>query len=151
MAHTTESSITIDKPLEDVLAVIQDVDCYPKWADQIDQATTTAKDDQGRSAVAQFTINASVFKDQYDLAYTWPDDETARPYLVEWHLVTGKNITALDGCYELQETSATSTTVVYRLAVELGIKVPGILKRKAERSIVNNALAGLKKHVEAQS
>ena len=41
------------------------------------------------------------------------------------------------------------TEVTYRLAVEVSIPMIGMLRRKAEKVIIDTALKGLKKRVEA--
>ena len=40
--------------------------------------------------------------------------------------------------------------MTYRMALETAIKLPGFLKRQAEKQIVNTALGGLKKRVESR-
>ena len=42
-----------------------------------------------------------------------------------------------------------STEVTYRLAVDISIPMIGMLKRKAEKVIIDTALKGLKKRVES--
>jgi hypothetical protein len=54
----------------------------------------------------------------------------------------------LDGAYELVEAADGSTEVTYRLAVDLAMPMIGMLKRKAEKVIIDTALKGLKKRVE---
>ena len=44
---------------------------------------------------------------------------------------------------------APGTEVTYRLAVDLSIPMIGMLKRKAEKVIIDTALKGLKKRVES--
>ena len=41
------------------------------------------------------------------------------------------------------------TEVTYRLAVDISIPMIGMLKRKAEKVIIDTALKGLKKRVES--
>ena len=52
-----------------------------------------------------------------------------------------------DGSYTLAARGA-GTYVTYRLAVDLTIPMLGMLKRKAEKVIVDTALRELKKRVE---
>ena len=52
------------------------------------------------------------------------------------------------GSYSL-EPGSDGTTVTYRLAVELTMPMLGMLKRKAERLIMDTALKELKKRVES--
>ena len=57
---------------------------------------------------------------------------------------------ALDGVYELTGNGDGTTTVVYKLAVDVSIPMIGMIKRKAEKVIVDTALKGLKKRVESR-
>jgi len=52
----------------------------------------------------------------------------------------------MDGTYLLDDHGA-STTVHYRLAVDVRIPMIGMIKRKAERIIVDTALKGLRRRV----
>jgi hypothetical protein len=54
----------------------------------------------------------------------------------------------MDGTYELTATES-GTHVTYRLAVDLAIPMIGMLRRKAEKVIIDTALRGLKKRVES--
>lgn len=55
----------------------------------------------------------------------------------------------MDGAYELVRRGDGTTEVTYRLAVEISIPMIGMLKRKAEKVIIDTALKGLQKRVEA--
>ena len=54
----------------------------------------------------------------------------------------------MDGTYTLSETADGQTEVAYKLAVDVNIPMLGMMKRKAEKVIVDTALKGLKKRVE---
>ena len=54
----------------------------------------------------------------------------------------------MNGSYTLAAQGDTGTTVTYRLAVDVKIPMLGMLKRKAEKIIIDTALKELKKRVE---
>jgi hypothetical protein len=54
----------------------------------------------------------------------------------------------MDGAYLLDDTGG-ETEVTYRLAVDVAIPMIGMLKRKAEKVIIDTALKGLKRRVES--
>ena len=56
---------------------------------------------------------------------------------------------AMDGSYTLSATADGGTEVIYELTVDLKVPMLGMLKRKAEKVIVDTALRDLKKHAEA--
>jgi uncharacterized membrane protein len=146
MADATSSSIVIEAAAERVMAVIADFEAYPRWADQVTSVEVLADDGKGRAERVRFTMDAGPIKDNYTLDYTWAPDGRS----VSWTLVKGQIQKAQKGSYVLEETGG-STTVTYSLAVDLNIPMIGMLRRKAEKVIIDTALKGLKRRVESGS
>jgi ribosome-associated toxin RatA of RatAB toxin-antitoxin module len=143
MAEQTTSSIVIDATPAEVMAVISDFPAYPEWAQGMKQVEVTEVGPDGQAEKVHFELEAAPIKDTYTLGYDWHGDSAVR-----WHLVEGKMLKAMQGAYELRP-SGTGTEVTYRLAVELSIPMIGMLRRKAEKVIIDTALKGLKKRVES--
>lgn len=142
MAEQTTSNIAISATPEQVMSVIADFSSYPSWA----QGVKTAEVVKQTGVVIEqvyFELEASPIKDQYTLEYVWNGTDS-----VTWHLVEGRMLKALDGAYELSSTAG-GTDVTYRLAVDISIPMIGLLKRKAEKVIIDTALKGLKRRVES--
>jgi ribosome-associated toxin RatA of RatAB toxin-antitoxin module len=145
MADQTESSIVISASPAAIMDVIADLPAYPQWSDGIKEVTVLALfEDDNRPADARFNLSSGAIKDIYELEYDWDGDEK-----VSWTLTKGDMLTAMDGVYELTPNGDGSTTVHYRLAVDVKIPMIGMIKRKAEKVIVDTALKGLKKRVES--
>ena len=144
MGEQTTSSIVIDAAPASVMSVIADFPAYPQWVQGVKKTDVVAEGDEGRAEQVYFELDASPIKDQYTLAYDWDGDQAVR-----WQLVEGKMLKAMDGAYELEDRGDGSTDVTYRLAVDIAIPMIGMLKRKAEKVIIDNALKGLKKRVES--
>lgn len=148
MAEQTSSSILVEAPAADVMAVIADFAAYPAWAkgvtvaDVRDSYPATDPGAQGRAREVFFALDVSPIKDEYTLSYQWDGDRA-----VTWSLVEGKMLRSLDGAYLLNETAA-GTEVTYRLALDVSIPLIGMLKRKGEKILIDTALKGLKKRVE---
>lgn len=143
MADQTESSTTVDAPPEQVMAVIEDFASYPEWAGEVRSADVTEVGADGRPAEVKFVMDAGVIKDEYTLRYDWSGADR-----VSWSLVDGKLLTELDGSYDLVATPDGGTEVTYRLSVGVAMPMLGMMRRKAERVIIDRALAGLKKRAE---
>lgn len=141
MADESTQSITIAAPASDVLGVIADFDAYPEWADSITSAAVLTHDDEGRPEQVRFNLDAGPIKDTYVLAYDWVDDG------VTWDLVSGQMQRSQRGRYRLAEGGG-GTEVTYTLSVDLAVPLPGLLKRRAEKRIMDQALTGLKRRVE---
>jgi hypothetical protein len=144
MADQTTSSIKIAAPAAAIMDVIADFDSYPDWAQGVKVANIEEMLPSGRARSVYFELDASPIKDAYTLSYVWDGDSS-----VTWTLTQGKMLKGLDGVYELNEFGDGFTEVTYRLAVDVTIPMIGMLKRKAEKVIIDTALKGLKKRVES--
>ena len=144
MAEQTTSSIVISAEPAAVMAVISDFASYPAWAQGVKKAEPVEDAGDGRAEQVYFELDASPIKDAYTLRYDWRGDSA-----VTWTLVEGRMLKAMDGAYELDDQGQGSTEVTYRLAVDISIPMIGMLRRKAEKVIIDTALKGLKKRVEA--
>jgi ribosome-associated toxin RatA of RatAB toxin-antitoxin module len=143
MADATSSSITISAPPEQVMAVIADFESYPQWADQVRDVEVLDAGTGGRAERVKFSMDAGAIKDTYTLDYDWASDDRS----VTWQLVKGGIQKAQDGSYELV-ADGDQTTVTYKLSVEVNFPMIGMLRRKAEKVIIDTALKGLKRRVE---
>jgi ribosome-associated toxin RatA of RatAB toxin-antitoxin module len=143
MADQTTQSIEIAAPADRVMAVISDLPSYPDWADGIKQAEVLSTDADGRPVQARFVLEKAVVKDEYTLEYDWAGDGLS----VRWRLIKGQMQKAQTGSYTLT-ARGDRTTVTYTLSVELSIPMIGLLRRKAEKVIIDTALKELKRRVE---
>lgn len=146
MAELTESSTVIDASADAILDVIADLEAYPQWTKGL-RSVRTLSEDQGWPDEAEFVLDAGMLKDEYVLRYTW-DVAADSSGVISWELVRATVLSAMDGSYTLIPR-ASRTEVTYRLAVQMAMPIPGMLRRKAERSIVTAALQGLKSRVES--
>ncbi|MFD8191591.1 SRPBCC family protein [Streptomyces wuyuanensis] len=145
MAEHTSSSITIDATPADVMGVISDFARYPEWTGEVKETEVLEKDEQGRALQVRLVLDAGAIKDDHVLAYTWTGDDK-----VSWTLVKSQMLRALDGSYALKPVAGGERTeVTYQLTVDVKIPMLGMIKRKAEKVIIDRALAGLKKRVES--
>ena len=145
MADRTESSITVSADPAEVMAVIADIDAYPDWNDEVKRVEVLSRHEDGdkRPLQVRFVLDAGMIKDDYVLSYAWEGDRAA-----SWTLVEAGMLTAMDGSYVLRDLGGGTTEVTYRLQVDVRIPMLGLMKRKAEKVVVDRALKGLKLRVE---
>ena len=144
MADRTTSSIVIEVPRRDVMTVIADFAAYPEWATAVRSAEVLSQDSGGRANAVRFKLDAGMIKDSYVLGYDWDGDAQVR-----WNLTEpGSVISEMSGGYTLAERGQ-STEVTYELAVGIRVPMPGMLKRRAEKMIIDTALKGLKSRAES--
>lgn len=146
MADRTESSIVIDAEPAAVLDVIADFDAYPAWTGAVREVTVLEEFEDGWASKVRFTLDAGALKDTYTLSYDWDIDEDSTG-TVSWTLVEATVLKAMDGAYRLRRGQG-GTEVTYLLSVDLRMPMLGMLRRKAEKAIIDTALNELKKRVE---
>jgi Polyketide cyclase / dehydrase and lipid transport len=119
VADEAVEEISIAASPERCFAVAVDFEGYPLWATDVKRAEVLDRDGAGRGSRVRYQVSALGRTIGYTLAYDRFDP-------------------AGDG-----------TRVRYRLAVDLAIPLPGFVKRRAAGLIAENAMRGLKRHLEA--
>ncbi|TFV89442.1 SRPBCC family protein [Blastococcus sp. CT_GayMR16] len=142
MADQSTQSITVDAPAADVMAVIADFPSYPQWVSAAKKVEVVETGDDGRASRVHFVLDAGIFSDEYELAYEWDGDRA-----VSWTLVTSQLMKRQEGSYTLEETGG-RTEVTYTISIDIKIPMIGMMKRRAEKVILDTALKELKKRVE---
>lgn len=143
MARTT-SDIVVEAAPDQIMDVIADFAGYPDWATGVRETTVVSDDaSAGRAKQVHFVLDAAPIRDEYDLLYEWNGVRS-----VSWSLAEKATmLTSMDGRYSLEPVDG-GTRVTYELAVDVAVPLLGMLKRKAEKVIIDTALRGLKKQVE---
>ncbi len=138
MADKTTSSIGIALPRKIIMSVIADFAAYPKWAG-VKSAEVLDAGADGRARRVRFGLDAGIIKDSYVLGYEWNGDAQVRWELAE----QGSMISEMSGAY-LLASQDDGTEVTFELAVGVRIPMLGIVKRRAEKTIIDHALRGLR-------
>ena len=144
MAETATESITIAAPLDKVWEIATDLEQYPIWTHDVKEVVITSRDDEGRPHEVEFRTSALGRSTHYTLEY----DYTSAPKKLAWSMVKGDIQRSIDGAFSFQPTDDGGTHVQYDLAIELVVPLPGFVKRRAERRILN-AIKELKTFAEA--
>jgi hypothetical protein len=88
-------------------------------------------------------MSQSGLSDEYTLVYGWQDDG------VEWALAEPSKLQkSQKGSYKLSGDGG-RTQVTYLLTMDIKVPMIGLMKRKAEKMIIDSALKELKKRVES--
>lgn len=143
MAEGTVQSIQVEAPAEVVFDVAADVANFPDWATGVRETEVLEVNEDGYPARARWMVDGMIKTITYVLQYTY--DGIAR---IEWTAEPGDDIAEMVGRYEFYELEDGGTEVVYALRVSPNFKVPGLLRRQAEKQIVGTALRGLRDKAE---
>ena len=144
MAETATERITIAAPHDLVWKIATDLERYPEWAHDVKDVVITSRDDDGRPRQVEFRTSALGRSTHYTLEY----DYSQAPGVLGWTMVKGDIQRSIEGAYRFRPTDDGGTEVQYDLAIELVVPLPGFVKRRAERRILN-AIKELKAFAEA--
>jgi hypothetical protein len=144
MSDLSSSTITIDAPRAAVEAALFAIDQYPTWSSAIKSAESVAADDQGRITKAKMTIDAGMMKDRVILDYDW----SQAPAKLSFSLDDADLLTGMDGSYSIKSLDEDTTQVTYELGVSLSMPIPAMMRQKAEKTTIDQALTQLKASLE---
>lgn len=143
MADHANDSITVQANPATIMAVIADFPSYPQWAGPVKRTEVLDAGKDGRPTRVRFNVEIMGLSDSYTNEYSWDGDRR-----VDWTMIEGKSQKSQVGSYEMSPAGS-ATKVTYDLTVEIGIPVPGLIRRRLQGKIVDTALKDLKKRCEA--
>ncbi len=143
MAEFSSNSISIEAPVDEVAALLADLENFPTWSSAIKSVEVHDRDSSGRPTSATIKIEAGVLKDRAKLNY----DYSNFPKEISFSLEEADLMTEMTGSYEISG-DGDETEVTYRLHVEVSMPVPEIMRKKAAMATIDAALSQLKKKLE---
>jgi ribosome-associated toxin RatA of RatAB toxin-antitoxin module len=140
------STAEIDAPLDEVWALVEDVEKAPDWQGGLKGLEVLERDDQNRATLCESETDAKVRSVKSIVRFEYQPKTKLR-----WEQVKGE-LKSVDGTWELEELSNGRTRATYWLEVDLG-RMLGMLVRgplvDVLRGMLVNARAGeLKKAIE---
>jgi len=144
MSDLSKNSITIEASAAGVSKVLFDLAEYPNWSTAIKSVEVLEKDASDRATKVKMSIDAGVMKDRVTLDYDW----ASAPSRLDFSLDDADLLTEMTGSYLIKDNGDDTTTVTYELTVGLSMPVPAMMRQKAERATIDQALNQLKKKIE---
>ena len=145
MSERTEGQIVIGAAAPEIMDVLTDFEAYPEWAD-VKSATILERGEGGIGTKVAFEVDVPVLgKASYTLAYRYAPGDGG----MSWVSTEARGaVSNISGEYLLTEIDDDETKVIYRLAVDLGVLLPGFVRTQGEKRVIQNALEGLRSRVE---
>ena len=136
-------TVHIEAPFADVLATVRDVESQVEWIPEIlGVELLEVYEDSDLPATARFKASATVGTDIYTLSYEHQDDG------MSWTMVKGKLQTGQEGRYTLEELAPEKTSVTLELTIHHNLPLPGFIRNRVIKGLVDSTLTGLKKYLE---
>lgn len=141
MAVSVQSVTDIKASVSEIMEVLADVESLVDWSSAHRKVEIREADEDGWPLVVWEKISEFGVSDEMVVQYEWYDGE------VSWSLVSSGTQKIQNARYTLTDNGDGSTHVVFDLEVELKIKLPGMVVKKAQKSIADVATKGLKDEV----
>ena len=129
-----EASIELDVHIDEVWAVVEDVETAPSWQNGLEQINVLDRDDEGRPQRAESVNDAkvktikSIVRFRYDA-----------PVLIEWEQEKG-DLKSVVGAWELEDLGDGRTRATYRLEGDpgrmLGMMIRGPVEDRLREILV---------------
>lgn len=144
MAVSASTEFDLNAPASLVMEVLLDVESLPEWSGPHKSAKILTTDADGRPDRVELAVSAVGMTDHQTLDYTWTDTTCG------WTLVESDQLSQQSGTYTLTDNGAT-THVKFDLTVDLKIKLPGLIVKRAQKIAVDTAKKGLTDEVKRRS
>lgn len=145
MSNLSTSTISIDATFAAVTQALFALEKYPQWSTSIKAVEVLASDDHGRITKVKMTIDAGMMKDRVVLDYDW----SGAPERLSFSLDDADLLTGMDGAYIIKSIDDETTQVTYELTVSLSMPIPAMMRQKAEKTTIDQALSQLKISLES--
>ncbi len=147
MANLTgNSTAEINAPIEQVWAVVEDVESAPQWQGGLKALTAIERDDEGHAVLCASESDAKVRTIKSTVRFTYDG-----PTRLSWSQEKGEMKSA-DGSWQLEDLGNGSTRATYALDVDMGRMLSMVIRGPLVdllRGMLVGARAGeLKKRIE---
>jgi uncharacterized membrane protein len=144
MADISSHSTQIQAPIEQVREILFNLEGYPSWSSAIKTVEVLERDSSSRPTKLTLKVEAGVLKDRPTLVYDW----SKAPNEISFSLDEADLMTQMDGKYEIKDNGDDSVTVTYSLTTALSMPVPDLMRRKVEKTTIEQSLSELKQKLE---
>jgi len=144
MADISSHSTQIQAPIEQVREILFNLEGYPSWSSAIKTVEVLERDSSSRPTKLTLKVEAGVLKDRPTLVYDW----SKAPNEISFSLEEADLMTQMDGKYEIKDNGDDSVTVTYSLTTALAMPVPDLMRRKVEKTTIEQSLSELKQKLE---
>lgn len=142
-----EQRADIDAPPDECFAAIVDYETFPEWQSAVESIEVRTRDADGLGETVAVAVDAKVRRVSYVLRYGYD-----RPARVWWDFVEGDGVERIEGEFTFEPLDGGERTrATYRLGIDAGVPMPGLLARTLTRGVMGRAVKELKAEAERRS
>lgn len=141
MAVSVRSTTDIEAGIPEIMEVMADVESLVEWSGAHKAVEVREADGEGWPLEVWERVSQFGVSDEMVVRYEWYDGE------VSWSLVSSGAQKLQNARYTLTDNGDGTTHVVFDIEVDLKIKLPGMVIKKAQKAIADVATTDLRKEV----
>ena len=139
MAVSESLSVTVNAPVDEVLAFLRDIDNQKNWFPGNIASEVLERDDEGLPTRARLVNDVKVAKDEFELDYTHNDSGFS------WTLVAPTKVQKKqEGSWSLADKGG-KTEATMSLTVDTSLPLPGFVQKKTVKDTLKGATSALAK------
>lgn len=147
MGHLGGSaSSEIEAPIEEVWALIEDVESAPAWQGGLDASTALERDEEGRAVLVETESDIKIRRIKARVRFTYEE-----PTRLSWSQEQGE-MKSVEGSWELEDLGGDRTRATFNLDADpgrmLGMLIRGPVEAATRAIFVNGRPGELKRLVE---
>lgn len=135
--HRAEQTIEIPAPAEECFTAITDYETFPDWQEAVVRTEVIERYPDGLGRVVETTADAKFREVTYRLHYHYEP-----PGRIWWDFVAGHGVEHIEGEYVFDPRDE-ATLATYRLGIDPGVPVPGLLARRLNQSVMKRSVEDL--------
>ncbi len=144
MAVSANIEFHIAAPVSVVMEVLMDIESLPEWSGPHKEAEIIDQHDDGAPRTVRMVVTAAGISDEQTCTYEWTDTTC------EWRLIKSNQLSEQRGKYTVTATD-TGSHVHFDLEVDLKIKLPGLIVKRAQKMAVDTSRKGLTAEAEKRA
>jgi uncharacterized membrane protein len=142
VAITQRREVTIEAGVEEILAVMLDLEALPEWSPAHQSSEVLERDAEGRPLRSRATVKTVGITDETEIALRYHDDGYS------WTLLSSTWQRSQDARYTLVPRGD-RTLVRFEVTVDPVMPMPGFLLARAAKGVIDTATDGLRSRVLA--
>jgi hypothetical protein len=142
-----EQSDSIDAPPDACFAAIVDYESFPEWQRAVESVEVRERYPDGLGKLVGVVVDAKLRRIAYTLHYHYEP-----PGRVWWEFVEGDGVEHIEGEFTFEPLDSGERTIAtYRLSIDAGVPIPGLVARRLTSGVMGRSVKDLKEEVERRA
>ena len=141
--HTESHSVDLPASPAEVFGVLCDYERLPEWQGPLKSARVLSRHPDGLGREVEYVVDAKVREVRYVLEHSYE-----RPYRIGSRYVEG-DFASMDGGWVLEEVAGGGCRAELTLAIDPGLPVPALIRRKVNERVLERSVEDLAKRLGA--